>query len=68
MGADPRVGIGRPQSTSKDLAYKGRILMLQWGGGGSFHDLAQSGFRLSFFLVRTIFPLPAEFFFILIVN
>jgi hypothetical protein len=28
MGVDPRVGAGRAQSTSKDLAYRGRSLML----------------------------------------
>jgi hypothetical protein len=31
MGADPRVGIGRAQSTSKDLAYMGQTLMLREG-------------------------------------
>jgi hypothetical protein len=31
MGGDPRVGAGRAQSTSKDLAYRGRTLMLHEG-------------------------------------
>jgi hypothetical protein len=35
-GADPRVGAGRDQSTSKGLAYRGRALMLHGGGGGQF--------------------------------
>ena len=30
-GVDPRVGSGRAQSTSKDLAYSGRSLMLHDG-------------------------------------
>jgi hypothetical protein len=45
-GADPRVGARRVQSTSKDLAYRGR-LMLHWGRrrgrGCSFCDLSRSG-------------------------
>jgi hypothetical protein len=28
LGADPRVGVGRPQNTSKDPAYRRRTLML----------------------------------------
>jgi hypothetical protein len=40
-GADPRVGAGRAQSTSKDLAHRGRTLMLH--GRTSFHDLSRSG-------------------------
>jgi hypothetical protein len=30
-GVDPHVGARRAQSTSKDLAYRGRILMLHGG-------------------------------------
>jgi hypothetical protein len=33
MGADPHVGAGRAQSTSKDLAYRGWTLMLHGGPG-----------------------------------
>jgi hypothetical protein len=28
MGADPRVGTGRAQSTSKNLAYRGQTLIM----------------------------------------
>jgi hypothetical protein len=31
MEADPRVGAGRAQSTSKDLTYRGQTLMLHKG-------------------------------------
>jgi hypothetical protein len=48
MGADPRVGAGRAQSTSKDLAYRGLTLMLH---GGSFYNLSRLGLQLSFFLI-----------------
>jgi hypothetical protein len=44
-GVDPR-----DQSTSKDLAYRGRTLVL-YGGGDNFRDISRSGLRLSFFLI-----------------
>jgi hypothetical protein len=31
MGTDPRVGARRAQSTSKDLTYRGRTLILHEG-------------------------------------
>jgi hypothetical protein len=33
MGADPRVGAGRAQRTSKDPAYRGRPSCCTGGGG-----------------------------------
>jgi hypothetical protein len=46
MGVVPRVGAGRVQSTSKDLAYRGWwILMLE--GGGAFVNFLGCGSDLA---------------------
>jgi hypothetical protein len=66
-GADPCVGAGRAQSTSKDLAQRGRNFMLHGGQlSRPFSVGAPIELLFKYNTVGVVFPLPVDFFSLLV--